>query len=89
MEHSSASSTASPRLDSLLSRSLQIMERPTSCCCGREHCAYLKYNIAAIEGLEKDLKGAAQIGQVGSGFLANRRRIVVVILCFNKGLPQQ
>ena len=34
------------------------------CCCGQRQCAYLKHNSEVIEGLEKDLRGAAQIGQV-------------------------
>ncbi len=37
-----------------------------SCCCGRAQCAYLKHNNAALEGLESDLRSAAQIGQVRS-----------------------
>lgn len=39
------------------------MDTP-SCCCGRVNCAYLEHNNAAMEGLEKDLRSAAQIGQV-------------------------
>lgn len=35
-----------------------------SCCCGRVQCAYWNYNNAIIQGLEKDLRGAAQVGQV-------------------------
>ena len=42
------------------------MERPATCCCGRELCAYLEHNNAAMEGLEKDLQSAAQIGQVST-----------------------
>ena len=37
-----------------------------SCCCGRAQCAYLEHNNAALEGLESDLRSAAQIGQVRS-----------------------
>ncbi len=55
-----------PTLDSLLSQSLRCMDRPTECCCGRVRCAYLEYNNAALEGLERDLQNAAQIGQVSS-----------------------
>ena len=58
-------------LDSLLSQPLGGlcgMERLATCCCGREQCAYLEHNNAAIEGLEKDLQSAAQIGQVSAHF---------------------
>ncbi|KAI4255242.1 MAG: hypothetical protein L6R42_006829 [Xanthoria sp. 1 TBL-2021] len=33
------------------------------CCCGRNHCAYLEYNDAALRGLEDDLRRAAEAGQ--------------------------
>lgn len=42
----------------------QPMDTLTICCCGRQQCAYLQHNNVALEGLEKDLKNAAQIGQV-------------------------
>jgi hypothetical protein len=64
-----------PTLDSLLSQSLRCMDRPTDCCCGRVRCAYLEHNNAALEGLERDLQNAAQIGQVSSVFLSNASRI--------------
>ena len=56
-------------LDSLLSQStggggMQKPERREICCCGFQ-CAYLTSNNVALEGLEKDLQNAAQIGQVG------------------------
>lgn len=34
------------------------------CCCGSEDCVYLKYSSAALEGLEKDVRTAASLGQV-------------------------
>lgn len=34
------------------------------CCCGKEDCAYLKYSNVALEGLEKDVRTAATLGQV-------------------------
>ncbi|CAG7961973.1 unnamed protein product [Penicillium salamii] len=34
------------------------------CCCGRHDCALLEHNNVALEGLEKDLKTAARLGQV-------------------------
>lgn len=34
------------------------------CCCGREDCAYLRYNTVALDGLEKDVRTAAGLGQV-------------------------
>lgn len=42
------------------------MDTPTICCCGQQQCAYLQHNNAALDGLEQDLKNAAQIGQVCS-----------------------
>ena len=87
MAQSSTSSTTCPTLDALLSQSSQGMERPTICCCGRQECAYLEHNNAAVEGLERDLQSAAQIGQVGVGFLANGRQdshlMFVVQLCIS------
>ena len=38
--------------------------RPTTCCCGNEHCAYLKDNQRALDGLEKDVVNAARLGKV-------------------------
>lgn len=66
MSQSVVPSAASDTLDSLLTQStggIRDTKRPT-CCCGRMHCAYLEHNNAALEGLEKDLQSAAQIGQV-------------------------
>ena len=34
------------------------------CCCGNEACAYLRHNQDALEGLEKDVRTAARLGQV-------------------------
>ena len=39
------------------------MEVP-SCCCGRLHCPVLGQNNSALEGLERDLRSAVQVGQV-------------------------
>ncbi|KFY45136.1 hypothetical protein V495_03096 [Pseudogymnoascus sp. VKM F-4514 (FW-929)] len=39
------------------------MERETECCCGRDSCAYLRHNNEALDGLEKDVRTAAQLGQ--------------------------
>ncbi|KAL6714049.1 hypothetical protein ACLMJK_008543 [Lecanora helva] len=63
MTQSHASSLKSPPLDALMSQSPHSIEHLATCCCGREQCAYLEYNTAAIEGLEKDLQNAAKIGQ--------------------------
>lgn len=35
------------------------------CCCGRHSCAYLEHNDAALRALERDLRRAAEAGQVG------------------------
>ena len=37
---------------------------PFTCCCGRPNCLLLAQNNAALERLEKDLRAAAQVGQV-------------------------
>jgi hypothetical protein len=34
------------------------------CCCGRKDCAYLKHNCVALDDLEKEVRTAAQLGQV-------------------------
>ena len=73
MDPSSAFSPAASHLDALLSQSASGMrgttERPTSCCCGIMHCAYLENNNAALQGLENQLENAARVGQVGACFL--------------------
>ena len=68
MTHSTAPPSASRALESLLSQSNGGMQTETqaACCCGRSHCAYLAHNNAVLEGLEKDLQSAAQIGQVSA-----------------------
>ena len=69
MTHSSASLATSPTLDALLSQSLHAVERSAACCCGQEQCAYLESNNAAMQGLEKNLQSAAQVGQVCTGLI--------------------
>lgn len=39
-------------------------ESSSSCCCGRLQCAYLQHNTTALDSLEKQLRSAAQLGQV-------------------------
>lgn len=53
-------------LEVLMLQSASIPDnRPSlACCCGRPSCAYLSHNNAALDGLEKDLRTAAQLGQV-------------------------
>jgi hypothetical protein len=34
------------------------------CCCGRIDCVYLKHNCVALDGLEQEVRTAAQLGQV-------------------------
>jgi hypothetical protein len=55
-------------LEAAMSQSLSIPAgRPNlACCCGRTSCAYLSHNNAALDDLEKDLRTAAQLGQVCS-----------------------
>ena len=47
---------AEKSLESLLSQS------ENHCCCGQQNCAFLKHTNSALEGLEKDILSAAQIG---------------------------
>lgn len=37
---------------------------PPRCCCGNHDCAFLAYNGRLLEGLERDVSKAAQLGQV-------------------------
>ena len=46
-------------------RGMYDSDRIPRCCCGRNHCAYLEYNDAALRSLEDDLRRAAEAGQVG------------------------
>lgn len=34
------------------------------CCCGRTDCVHLKHNGVALDDLEKEVRTAAQLGQV-------------------------
>ncbi len=56
------------------------------CCCGRTECAYLKHNCVALDDLEKEVRTAAQLGQVciprplhssGSGDYSNKIFLVL------------
>jgi len=38
----------------------------SACCCGNPACAYLKRNQDSLQDLERDVRNAAQIGQVRS-----------------------
>ena len=55
------------------------------CCCGRDHCAYLDYNDAALRDLEDDLRRAAEAGQVGA--LSHCSRVVNIADCTLSLLP--
>ncbi|KAL8885881.1 MAG: hypothetical protein Q9215_006333 [Flavoplaca cf. flavocitrina] len=44
-------------------RGMYDSDRIPRCCCGRNHCAYLEYNDAALRSLEDDLRRAAEAGQ--------------------------
>lgn len=50
-------STSSPSIPARVANDL-------TCCCGRRDCAYLLHNNAALDGLERNLHTAAQLGQV-------------------------
>ncbi|KAK5121080.1 hypothetical protein LTR85_005564 [Meristemomyces frigidus] len=40
-----------------------IPRSPATCCCGNAACAYLFHNQSALEGLERDVRTAAKLGQ--------------------------
>jgi hypothetical protein len=44
------------------------------CCCGRTDCAYLKHNCSALDDLENEVRTAAQLGQVGYGYIPSYHR---------------
>lgn len=46
--------------------------RDAQCCCGSQDCAFLAHNNVLLEGLEKDVTRAAQLGQVCS-FISPQR----------------
>ena len=65
------------------------------CCCGRTDCAFLKHNCSALDDLEKEVRTAAQLGQVRTfcvardGFCptsANRRVFWVEIMDTLRGV---
>jgi hypothetical protein len=41
--------------------------RRAACCCGRESCAFLRHNDEVLDVLERDVRTAAQLGQVRLG----------------------
>lgn len=47
-----------------LTPSIPLTRADVSCCCGNEACAYLKHNQSALDGLERDVCTAAQLGKV-------------------------
>ena len=58
-------SDSAPSLGALVEHApAGTQQREIKCCCGSMQCAFLRHNTAALEGLEKDLMSAAQIGQV-------------------------
>lgn len=46
--------------------SIPHLHVPATCCCGNAACAYLKHNQSALEGLERDVRTAAKLGQVSN-----------------------
>lgn len=66
-----ASPALAASLEAVMPQSLSIPAgRPNiACCCGRASCAYLNHNNAALDDLEKDLRTAAQLGQVCTKYL--------------------
>lgn len=49
---------------SALTPSIPATRANVACCCGNEACAYLKHNQSALDGLERDVCTAAQLGKV-------------------------
>ena len=70
-------------LEAAMSQSLSIpVGRPNlACCCGRTSCAYLSHNNAALDDLEKDLRTAAQLGQVCTYSVAPRLWACFIVHC--------
>ncbi|KAF2170162.1 hypothetical protein M409DRAFT_19768 [Zasmidium cellare ATCC 36951] len=48
---------------SALTPSIPATRANVTCCCGNEACAYLKHNQSALDGLERDVCTAAQLGK--------------------------
>ena len=46
------------------------LRSPLKCCCGHADCAYLNHNSNALDDLEKDVRRAAQLGQVCGMFFS-------------------
>jgi hypothetical protein len=46
--------------------SSDVQHHEAKCCCGRPDCAFLRHNNVALDGLEKDVQNAAQLGQVST-----------------------
>jgi hypothetical protein len=57
-------------LDALIARiptsysATTVEKEQARCCCGRPDCAFLKHNCSALDDLEKEVRTAAQLGQV-------------------------
>ena len=47
------------------------------CCCGRTDCAFLKHNCSALDDLEKEVRTAAQLGQVRTCLVMRRTEFVL------------
>ncbi|KAI4178118.1 MAG: hypothetical protein L6R41_008533, partial [Letrouitia leprolyta] len=52
-----------PDLASQFPDGMQSSAPAPRCCCGRDSCAYLEHNDAALRSLERDLQRAAEAGQ--------------------------
>ncbi|OAA53640.1 hypothetical protein SPI_09347 [Niveomyces insectorum RCEF 264] len=56
-----AAGTAGP--GAYMPRSQQPLTTTLQCCCGRTGCIYLLHNCSVLEGVEKDVRTAAKLGQ--------------------------
>jgi len=63
------STTTTTTTNTATTDDVHIPHPRSSCCCGNAACAYLKQNASALEGLEKDVRTAARLGQVSRVFL--------------------
>ena len=52
------------------------------CCCGSSDCAFLAHNGRLLEGLERDVSKAAQLGQVCPHLHARQPAALVWLLLY-------
>ena len=55
------------------------------CCCGRTDCAFLKNNCSALDELEREVRTAAQLGQVRAFVLHHGGNCGCARCCYLRG----